>query len=83
MRTRVVRLTLAVAALALLVFGAPLAVGVARYLMADQYRQLQQVADAAAIAVSGDLTAATPAPLTAGTDTRFSLSSGMCRQASV
>ena len=61
MRRRIVRLTLALAAVAILIFGVPLAGGVAQYLLTDQYNELERLADSAAIAVSGDLTAAPPA----------------------
>ena len=62
MRRRIVRLTVALAAVTIMIFGVPLAVGVAQYLVAEQYNELDRVADSAAIAVSGDLTAAPPTP---------------------
>ena len=55
MRRRIVRLTVALAAVTIVIFGVPLAVGVAQYLLADQYSELERVAGASAIAVSGDL----------------------------
>jgi signal transduction histidine kinase len=47
----------ALAAVTIAVFGVPLALGVAQYLLADQYGQLERLAGAAAIAASGDLAA--------------------------
>ena len=70
MRTRIVRLTMGLATLAIVVFGIPLAVGVAQYLIADQYNALEQRAGAAAIAVSGDLVAPEAEPSQAGSDTQ-------------
>ena len=57
MRRRIVRLSVALAAVTIAVFGVPLALGVAQYLLADQYGQLERLAGAAAIAASGDLAA--------------------------
>jgi signal transduction histidine kinase len=64
-RRRIVRLTVAVAVIAIAVFGIPLAIGVARYLLSDQYAQLERTAAGFAIAVSGDLN---PASTPAGSD---------------
>lgn len=58
MRVRIVRLAMTLAALTIVVFGVPLAVAAAQYLTTDQYRTLEGVADAAALGVTGDLTAA-------------------------
>ncbi len=55
------RLTVVVAVIAIAVFGIPLAIGVAQYLLSDQYAQLERTAGDVAIAVSGDLNPA-PAP---------------------
>ena len=55
MRRRIVRLTVVVAVIAIAVFGIPLAIGVAQYLLSDQYTQLERTASELAIAVSGDL----------------------------
>ena len=66
MRRRIVRLAVAMAAVTIVIFGVPLAVAVAQYLVVDQYNELDRVADLAAISVSGDLTAVPPAP--AGSD---------------
>jgi signal transduction histidine kinase len=49
-----------------MIFGVPLAIGLAQYLVADQYNELERVADSTAIAVSGDLTTAPPAARSAG-----------------
>ncbi len=57
MRKRIVRLTIALAAITIAIFGVPLAVGLAQYLLADQYSELERMADSAALRVSGDLTA--------------------------
>jgi signal transduction histidine kinase len=56
-----VRLTVVVAVIAVAAFGIPLAIGVAQYLLSDQYAQLERTAGDVAIAVSGDLSPA-PAP---------------------
>lgn len=72
MRRRIVRLTVALAAVTIMIFGVPLAVGVAQYLVADQYNELERVADSAAIAVSGDL-AAPPAPAGPGPATQIAV----------
>jgi hypothetical protein len=61
-RRRIVRLAVALAAITIVIFGVPLAFGVAQYLVVDQYNELERMADSAAIAVSGDLTAPTPTP---------------------
>ncbi len=72
MRRRIVRLTIALAAVAIAVFGIPLAAGVAQYLLADQYAQLERLAAASAIAVSGDLSARQPtAPAGSGSDLKI------------
>lgn len=62
MRRRIVRLVLAVAAVAIVVFATPLAVGVAQYLVTDQYTQLARSAQAAALTASGDLHAVPAGP---------------------
>ncbi len=59
MRRRIVRLTVVVAVIAIAVFGIPLAIGVAQYLLSDQYAQLERTAADLAIVVTGDLN---PAP---------------------
>ena len=61
-RRRIVRLTVIVASFAIAVFGVPLAIGVAQYLVSDQYSQLERAAGEVAIAVSGDLNPAPPPP---------------------
>jgi signal transduction histidine kinase len=57
-----VRLTVIVAVVTIAVFGAPLAIGVAQYLISDQYAQLERTAGEVAIAVSGDLNPTAPPP---------------------
>jgi signal transduction histidine kinase len=54
-RRRIVVLTVIAAVLATSVFGVPLAVGVARYFLDDERNELEQLADAAAIAAAADL----------------------------
>ena len=58
MRTRIVRLTVLVTAVAFAVFGIPLAVGLAKYFIDDQSAQLERLAEATATSVSSNL--ATP-----------------------
>ncbi len=70
MRQRIVRLAVALAAVTIVIFGVPLAVGVAQYLVIDQYNELERIADSAAIAVSGDLTASPPTSSGAGPTTQ-------------
>jgi len=72
-RRRIVRLTVALATVTIMIFGVPLAVGVAQYLLADQYNELERVADAAAIGVSGDLTAVPPTPSGGGPATQIAV----------
>jgi signal transduction histidine kinase len=69
-RRRIVRLAVALAAVTIVIFGVPLAVGVAQYLVVDQYNELERMADSVAIAVSGDLTAPPSAPAGAGPETQ-------------
>jgi uncharacterized membrane protein len=68
-----VRLTVTLATVTIMIFGVPLGVGVAQYLVVDQYNQLERMADAAAIAVSGDLTAPPPTPAGAGPATQIAV----------
>ncbi|MEP6979291.1 MAG: HAMP domain-containing sensor histidine kinase [Nakamurella sp.] len=68
MRARIVRLTVALAALTITVFGVPLAAAVAQFLLADRYTAIEQAADAAALAASGDLTRAVPSVPAAADD---------------
>ena len=58
MRTRIVRLTVLVTAVAFAVFGIPLAIGLAKYFIDDQSAQLERLAEATATSVSSNL--ATP-----------------------
>lgn len=55
MRSRIVRLAIFAAVSAITLFGIPLAVGVAIYVVADERGELERFADAAAVSVSGDL----------------------------
>ncbi len=55
MRTRIVAVSLLAAALAIALFGLPLAVGVARYTLANEQERLVQVATSVASDVAGDL----------------------------
>jgi signal transduction histidine kinase len=68
-----VRLAVALAAVTIVIFGVPLAVGVAQYLLADQYTELERMADSAAIAVSGDLTGPPPTLAGAGPETQMAV----------
>jgi hypothetical protein len=56
-RTRIVRLTVLVTVVAFVVFGLPLAAGLARYFVDEQRAQLERLAEATAVSVSGDLAA--------------------------
>jgi len=56
-RTRIVRLTVLVTAVAFALFGIPLAAGLAKYFVDDQSAQLERLAEATAISVSTDLAA--------------------------
>lgn len=55
MHRRIVGLTVFAAMLATALFAIPLAVAAARYLVADEHRELARTADEVALAVSGDL----------------------------
>jgi signal transduction histidine kinase len=55
-RTRLVTLAVLTSVLAIGLFGLPLALGIARYALLDEQSKLIRVADAAAIAVSPELT---------------------------
>ncbi|WP_433507062.1 HAMP domain-containing sensor histidine kinase [Pseudonocardia halophobica] len=54
-RTRIVSLSVAIAAIAVTLFGVPLALGLARYAVADEGVALQRLADLTAAAVLTDL----------------------------
>ncbi|MEU7816375.1 HAMP domain-containing sensor histidine kinase [Pseudonocardia sp. NPDC049154] len=71
-RTRIVSLSVAVAAIAVTLFGVPLGLGLARYAVADEGVALQRLADLTAAAVLTDLAhdrvpAVLPVPGTPGT----------------
>jgi signal transduction histidine kinase len=55
MRRRLVQLTVAAAVLAVGLFGLPLAVAIGQYTEANELRQLERVAEAAALAVADDV----------------------------
>lgn len=55
MRRRIVAVAVLAAVLAISLFGVPLAVGVGTSYRTDENTELERLADAAAIAVSGDL----------------------------
>lgn len=57
MRTRIVRLTVLVTVVAFVVFGLPLAAGLAKYFVDEQRAQLERLAEATAVSVTGDLAA--------------------------
>ncbi|HEY2764450.1 MAG TPA: HAMP domain-containing sensor histidine kinase [Pseudonocardiaceae bacterium] len=54
-RTRIVGLAVLASVLAITLFGVPLALAVAQYALTDERAKLEQVADAAALAVSEDV----------------------------
>lgn len=54
MRRRVIRLSTAVTLVAIVLFGLPLAIGLTRYFISEQHRQLHDLATGIAIQVSGD-----------------------------
>lgn len=54
MRRRIIRLSTAVTAVAILLFGLPLAIGLTRYFISEQHRSLHDAAAGIAVAVSGD-----------------------------
>ncbi len=55
MRTRIVGLAVCASALAIALFGVPLAVAVLRYALQAERNQLRSVADAVAIVVAADI----------------------------
>ncbi len=54
MRRRIIRLNTAVTAVAILLFGLPLAIGLTWYFASEQHRSLHDAAAGVAVAVSGD-----------------------------
>ena len=60
MRTRIVGLAVCASALAIALFGVPLAVAVLQYALQAERNQLRSVADAVAIVVAGDIDDAEP-----------------------
>lgn len=54
MRRRIIRLSTAVTLVAIILFGLPLAIGLTRYFISEQHRQLHDLATGVAIEVSGD-----------------------------
>ena len=54
MRRRIIRLSTAVTALAILLFGLPLGIGLTRYFISEQHRTLRDEATGIAVEVSGD-----------------------------
>ena len=54
MRRRIIRLSTAVTALAILLFGLPLGIGLTQYFISEQHRSLHDAAAGIAVAVSGD-----------------------------
>lgn len=59
MRTRIVRLTVLLAGMSVVLFGIPLAIAAAQYLISQEHGELERIADAAAIAAGDGLTATT------------------------
>lgn len=55
MRRRIIRLSTAVTAVAILLFGLRLGIGLTRYFISEQHRSLHDAAAGVAVAVSGDL----------------------------
>lgn len=54
MRRRIIRLSTAVTLVAIVLFGLPLAIGLTRYFVSEQHRQLHDLATGVAVEVSGD-----------------------------
>ena len=59
MRTRIVRLTVLLAGMSVVLFGIPLAIAAAQYLISQEHGELERIADAAAITAGDGLTATT------------------------
>ncbi|GAB2962994.1 HAMP domain-containing histidine kinase [Amycolatopsis acidiphila] len=69
MRKRIIALTLAAAVLAISLFGLPLAVGVAKYYLDDERRELERTADSTALTIADQLAHGSLLPLPIDSET--------------
>jgi signal transduction histidine kinase len=69
MRVRIVGLAVVAAVLAIVLFGAPLAVGVVAYMVGDERAELERSADVAAITVAADVAAGRTIQAVVGAET--------------
>jgi signal transduction histidine kinase len=73
-RKRIVTIAVAAAALAIMLFGLPLAVGVAHYYLDDERTELERLADSAALSIADELgSGRAPALSVSGPESRVAL----------